>query len=259
MHFRFPPQLRRFVIGDTQSIKVDQPRIRYNQRNRNSEANLDFVRGLNIHGTLEPRCAIEYTFLTCFNGYELFPPQDCGILVMRLPLLSGAARMVHHRSASWLKSLCCRRQPTIQRQSPRARRHRLTQFEDRVVPSTSIPLNATTWTPIGPSPISVGQAPGLPSSTGRINGIAVDPTDTNVMYVAADTGGIWSTTNGGATWSPRTDQSQLDFQTIAMVHRSGGNTVYAFDQQGNLWTSTDGAMKFTETMTHSRPARRSIN
>jgi hypothetical protein len=115
------------------------------------------------------------------------------------------------------------------------------------VPSTSIPLNATTWTGIGPSPISLGQASGNPSSTGRINGIAVDATNATTMYVASDSGGIWRTTDGGKTWSPRTDQLAMQFQTITMVHRTGGDTVYAFDQAGNLWTSTDGATTFAKT------------
>jgi len=147
---------------------------------------------------------------------------------------------------SWLNPFRSRRPSTVRRR-PLTGRLSLERFEDRTVPSSSIPLNATTWTPIGPSPISVGQAPGSPASTGRLNGIAVDPTNTNVMYVAADSGGIWRTIDGGKNWSPRTDQQQLFMQTIAMIHRAGGDTVYAVDQLGNLFTSTDGATTFTKS------------
>ncbi len=150
----------------------------------------------------------------------------------------------------WFESIFSdRRTPTIRRRPLRARLG-VELFEERTLPSASIPLNATTWTSIGPSPITPGQGPGSPSSTGRVNGIAVDPTNTNVIYVAADTGGIWSTNDGGQTWTPDTDQQALDFQTINMVHRAPSNTIYAFDQQGNLWTSTtstNGVPTFTES------------
>jgi photosystem II stability/assembly factor-like uncharacterized protein len=145
---------------------------------------------------------------------------------------------------SWFKSLFSRRTATIRRPSLRARLA-LETFESRDVPSSTLPLNGTTWTAIGPSPISNGQSPGGPTSTGRLNGIAVDPSDPNVMYVAADTGGIWRTTDGGATWSARTDQQVTQMQVIAMVNRGTNDTVYAFDQNGNFYRSTDGATTFT--------------
>ncbi|HEY1380775.1 MAG TPA: hypothetical protein VGF55_28495, partial [Gemmataceae bacterium] len=108
--------------------------------------------------------------------------------------------MGRHLLRSWLSPFRSpRRSPA--RRGPLSGRLSLERFEDRTVPSTSIPLNASTWTAVGPAPISVGQAPGSPSSTGRLNGIAVDPTNTSVMYVAADSGGIWRTTDGGKTWS----------------------------------------------------------
>jgi hypothetical protein len=148
---------------------------------------------------------------------------------------------------SWLTRLRPIRTSPIRRRRPAKVRLAVERCEDRTVPSSSIPLNATTWTGIGPSPISLGQAPGNPASSGRINGIAVDPTNATTIYVASDSGGIWKTTDGGKTWSPRTDQLEMQFQTISMVHRTGGDTVYAFDQAGNLWTSTDGAATFGKT------------
>ena len=80
-----------------------------------------------------------------------------------------------------------------------------------------------------------------------VNGVAVDPINSNDIYVASDSGGIWRSMDGGKTWSPRTDQTQMYFQTINVVHRAAGDTIYAFDQEGNLWTSTDGATTFTST------------
>src|SRR5436309_2304775 len=90
--------------------------------------------------------------------------------------------------------------------TPRPNRARLglDRLEARDVPSSSIPLNGFTWTPIGPSPIADGQSPGNPTSTGRLNGVAFDPVvvpgrsypfpfDANNIYVAADTSGVWHT------------------------------------------------------------------
>src|SRR5437762_3778452 len=61
-----------------------------------------------------------------------------------------------------------------------------------------------TWQPIGPAPI------GTPDSsrplTGHVSAIAVHPTDANIIYLGADTGGVWKTTDGGTTWTPLTDQ-----------------------------------------------------
>lgn len=147
----------------------------------------------------------------------------------------------------WFKSLFERRRPaTIRRPSLRTRLS-LEAFEARDVPSASIPLNGFTWTPLGPSPISNGQAPGTPTSTGRLNSVAVDPVDPNVIYVAADTGGIWRTTDGGQTWSPRTDQQETVMQTLTMVNRGTNDTIYAFSQDGRMFLSTDGGTSFTES------------
>src|SRR5262249_21933546 len=141
-----------------------------------------------------------------------------------------------------------RRAATVRRRPARARLG-IELFEDRCLPSASIPLNGFTWTPIGPSPIATGQSPGSPTATGRLNGIAVDPSDPNVMYIADDTGGIWRPTDGGKTWSPRTDQQETVMQTIAMVNRGTNDTVYAYTQDGRLFRSTDGANTFADLTT----------
>jgi photosystem II stability/assembly factor-like uncharacterized protein len=59
----------------------------------------------------------------------------------------------------------------------------------------------TTWTAIGPKPILGG---GLPNS-GRLNSIAIHPTDSNIIYIGGAQGGVWKTIDGGSTWVPLTD------------------------------------------------------
>src|SRR5689334_4757663 len=99
---------------------------------------------------------------------------------------------------AWLDAM--RRRPLPARRRPARAVLAVERCEDRALPSSSIPLNGATWTSIGPSPIANGQSPGGPASTGRLNGVAVDPTDPNVVYVATDSGGVWRTADGGHTW-----------------------------------------------------------
>jgi photosystem II stability/assembly factor-like uncharacterized protein len=82
---------------------------------------------------------------------------------------------------------------------------RLESLEDRTVPS--ITLSTSSWTPIGPAPILGNVELGHP--VGRTEVLAPDPANANVMYLAADNGGIWKTTNwldpNGPSWAPLTD------------------------------------------------------
>lgn len=61
------------------------------------------------------------------------------------------------------------------------------------------------WSAIGPFDWQVatnGYSPG----NGRINCITMDPTDSDVIYLGAASGGIWKSNDGGGTWSTTTDE-----------------------------------------------------
>jgi len=58
------------------------------------------------------------------------------------------------------------------------------------------------WTPIGPAPIPNGQTTTVTSSvSGRVTAIDVHPTNPNIAYVGTAQGGLYRTTDGGATWT----------------------------------------------------------
>ena len=62
------------------------------------------------------------------------------------------------------------------------------------------------WSLIGPStpPVSsVSFYPGM----GRINTVAFNGPDTNTMYIGSPAGGVWKTTNGGTSWTPKGDNN----------------------------------------------------
>jgi hypothetical protein len=72
------------------------------------------------------------------------------------------------------------------------------------------------WTCLGPT-----------SGWGRVDCIALDPGDTNVIWVGAPGGGIWKTTNSAATWNEMTGtMPTLSIADIAIDPLST-NTVYA--------------------------------
>ena len=65
-------------------------------------------------------------------------------------------------------------------------------------------------------PAALNSSGGIVS--GRITGIAVDPTNSSTIYIAAADGGVWKTTNGGTSWTPLTDnQATLAMGSIAIA------------------------------------------
>jgi hypothetical protein len=125
----------------------------------------------------------------------------------------------------------------------------------RPLPTTALSLSATSWTAVGPAPIAAtGYAGGQPFS-GKINALAADPNNPNVIYIATSSGGIWKTADGGNTWQPLTDgQSTLFMGAIALapsnpsiIYAGTGDTTYsgnAFYGRGVL-KSTDGGATWT--------------
>jgi photosystem II stability/assembly factor-like uncharacterized protein len=66
-----------------------------------------------------------------------------------------------------------------------------------------------TWTPIGPFPIPNGQTVGVSTAvSGRTVAIAVHPTNPDIAYVGTAQGGLYRTTDGGASWVPLMDNAQ---------------------------------------------------
>jgi uncharacterized protein (TIGR03437 family) len=71
--------------------------------------------------------------------------------------------------------------------------------------SVKAALSSTQWTNLGPAPIPSPNG-GL---AGRVNSIAIDPRDSNVVFIGTADAGVWRTRDGGASWTPLTD-SQAD-------------------------------------------------
>jgi hypothetical protein len=65
---------------------------------------------------------------------------------------------------------------------------------------TSASSAVANWTNLGPDSSTENYA-----SVGRMNCIAFHPTDTFTYWVGTPSGGLWKTTDDGATWTPLTD------------------------------------------------------
>lgn len=79
-------------------------------------------------------------------------------------------------------------------------------------PRPKFALSSDRWTSLGPQPIAV--ANGL-TYAGRVTTIATHPSDPNTMYAGSNDGGIWKTTNLGASWTPLNET--LAFPAIASI------------------------------------------
>src|SRR2546423_6071455 len=62
---------------------------------------------------------------------------------------------------------------------------------------------SSAWFSIGPQPTISGSNP--PFTAGRVTALAVNPNNVNNVYLGGADGGLWISTDGGATWNPLTD------------------------------------------------------
>lgn len=71
------------------------------------------------------------------------------------------------------------------------------------------------WTPVGPSSMKMGQW-AMGRVAGRLTSIAPHPTDDNTVYVGAAAGGLWKTSNAGASWAPVLDS--IGNYSVGSIH-----------------------------------------
>jgi len=117
--------------------------------------------------------------------------------------------------------------------------------------------NTSNWQAIGPfdSSNTYSSTSKNSSGQGRINAIAVDPSNSNTYYVGAPAGGIWKSTDAGVNWQPLTDYlPQIGVSGIA-IHPTNSNIIYiatgdddASDSYSvGVWKSIDGGTTWNAT------------
>ena len=93
------------------------------------------------------------------------------------------------------------------------------------------------WVELGPTAITRGQTwtGARVLVTGRVTDIAQHPSDPKTIYVAAARGGVWKTTDGGVTWTPKSDHElSLAIGALAIA-RSDPNVLYAGTGEGDIF------------------------
>jgi hypothetical protein len=74
----------------------------------------------------------------------------------------------------------------------------------------------------------------FPVVAGRVSALAVDSTNSNVLYAGAADGGAWKTTDAGVHWTPLTDsQPSLAVGSIA-IDPSNHSTIYVGTGEENF-------------------------
>jgi photosystem II stability/assembly factor-like uncharacterized protein len=91
-------------------------------------------------------------------------------------------------------------------------------------------VNSTSWNP----------------GHGRITSFAIDPQSENHIIVGAETGGVWKSITGGASWKPLNDfHSNISVYSVAM-DPSNRNIYYFGSTGGKVFKSLDAGATWTE-------------
>jgi photosystem II stability/assembly factor-like uncharacterized protein len=104
------------------------------------------------------------------------------------------------------------------------------------------------WKLVGPdSDVSGGR--------GRINCIRFDPTNSNIIYAGAPSGGLWKSVNGGASWTTQTDQLPvigvtdiaIDPANTQILYLGTGDDDHSDTHSIGVLKSTDGGVSWNTT------------
>jgi photosystem II stability/assembly factor-like uncharacterized protein len=124
-----------------------------------------------------------------------------------------------------------------------------------------VPEAAQTWHAIGPSPTVSAWSAAWGLTSGRVNTIAVSPTDARIVVIGSATGGIWRSSDSGNTFVPVSDD-QVDLSVGSLAFsKSNPSIVYAGmgDISGGylgsgVLKSTDGGATWTKISNSSLPS-----
>lgn len=107
---------------------------------------------------------------------------------------------------------------------PRLRRSHLALILMLLLPGAAA---AGVWVPAGPE-------------GGAVSSVILDPSDPQVLYAAAGTGGVFKSLSSGAAWSPANEGIRGAFVLSLAADPSHPGTVYAGTAEGPIFRSDDG-------------------
>ena len=100
-----------------------------------------------------------------------------------------------------------------------------------------------TWEEMGPT--SWNATSGWNPGVGRITSIAIEEGNLNHIIAGSETGGVWKSTDGGASWSVLTDNlANIDVYALAMDPLNS-STYFWGSNGGSIFKSTDAGATWT--------------
>lgn len=94
-----------------------------------------------------------------------------------------------------------------------------------------------TWQPLGPD--YWNQTSGWNPGVGRITSMAIEPANPNHIVVGANTGGVWRSIDGGATWTVLTDNLSTLTVSALTMDPTNASTYFWGSSGGTIFRSTD--------------------
>lgn len=168
-----------------------------------------------------------------------------------------SSRTLHQEEADWFQLS----HYGLNRPSPNARAHALKQARSlRPLVPVPPPAGGGSWTPLGPAPLSTSNCSAycrnVGNTTGRITAIAINPKNSQEIWLGTADGGVWHTMDGGKDWAPVFDTQQvLSIGSIA-VDPNTPSTIYVGTGEANqnidgywgagVFKSTDGGNTWTQ-------------
>jgi len=84
---------------------------------------------------------------------------------------------------------------------------------------------ANSWTPLGMINWTNGNS-GYSPGNGRINAIAIDPNNSNILYIGSPSGGVWKSIDGGATWNTTFDYTPRIGVSTIVIDKNNSSNIY---------------------------------
>ncbi len=142
----------------------------------------------------------------------------------------GEAWQIEQRRRWWIESRGLKQN----RNAAKQRRAALTVLRNQLIrqkrTGRSVGGRAQTapWRELGPSSMKMGNWV-MGRVAGRINAVTPHPTNDSIVFIGAANGGVWKTTDGGASWTPTF--VNVGSQSISAIHVEAGNPQ-------NVWAGT---------------------
>jgi photosystem II stability/assembly factor-like uncharacterized protein len=113
---------------------------------------------------------------------------------------------------------------------------------------------AANWTFVGPSAI-----PSNGGGAGKVNAIAIDPLNTQNIYLGTSGGGVWRSTNGGNTWNTTTDYQLPSLVVLDIaIDPVTPNKIFIALLRG-VYVSTDAGISWSSTSINQNTFRVEID